>query len=142
MILAGLVRLGADAELRYTPEGTPVCNIRAAYNYGRKGADNKKPSQWTEFSLWGDRAEKLAGYLKKGTTLDVVLEDVHIEPYPKTGGGEGHKLVGRVVLLEFAGGGQRDQTGGGDKPSQQAKKPASQDQAGGADNDFDDDLPF
>lgn len=139
MILAGLVRLGADADLRYTPDGTPVANMRAAYNYGRKGTDNKKPSQWTEFSLWGERAEKLAGYLTKGTTLDVVLEDVHIEPYPKREGGEGHKLVGRVVLLEFAGGGQRDQAGGGEKPGQQPKKPAAQAPAAGG--DFDDDLP-
>lgn len=138
MILAGLARLGDDAALRYTPGGQQVCNLSLAFNYGKKGDDDKKPTQWVDASLWGERAEKLAGYLKKGTTLDVVLEDPHIETY-ESRNGTGSKLVARVVLLEFAGGGQRDQAGGGEKPAQQSKKPAAQAPAGGA--DFDDDLP-
>jgi single-strand DNA-binding protein len=139
MILAGLARLGNDAELRYTPEGTPVCNLSLAYNHGRKGSDQKKPTQWVEASLWGDRAVALHPYLKKGKEFDVVLEDPHIEPYPKRGGGEGAKLVARVLLIDFASG-QRD---GQEKPAGEKKatgKPAAA--SGGNFNDFDDDRPF
>jgi single-strand DNA-binding protein len=103
MILTGICRLGRDAEIRYTNDGTPVLNFSAAWNYGRKGDDGKRPSQWVELSLWGDRAEKLADFLKKGTAICVVASDVHVETFEKRDGGTGAKLVGRVDSIEFAG---------------------------------------
>lgn len=143
MILVGLCRLGGDAELRYTPDGTPVANFSVAYNYGRKGSDNKKPTQWVEASLWNDRAVSLTPFLKKGVGLDLVLEDVHIETFDRRdGGGQGTKLVGLVVLLEFASKGEH---AGDSKPpaaEKPASKPATPPAGGGNFNDFDDDQPF
>lgn len=103
MILTGYVRVGKDAELRHSPDGTAVINLALAYNYGRKGEDGNRPTEWVDASLWGQRAESLAQHLTKGTSLDVVIEDVHMETYQKRDGGSGAKLVGRILAIEFAG---------------------------------------
>jgi single stranded DNA-binding protein (ssb) len=109
MILTGLARLGRDAEVRYTPDGTPVANLSLAFNYGRKGDDGHRPTQWLDAQLWGQRAESLSEYLTKGTAVSVVLEDPHVETYDKRDGGQGYALRARVVSLEFAGGGESRQ---------------------------------
>lgn len=143
MILTGLARIGKDAELRYTSNNEPVCNISLAYNYGRKSDDGKRPTQWIEASLWGKRAETLAPYLLKGKQVDVVLEEPHIETFEGKNG-TGHKLVGRVLAIEFASDGQRQdgQQQSAPAPQQrQAPTPRPQQQAGGF-GDFDDDIPF
>ena len=44
-------RIGRDAELRYTPNGDAVCNIPVAVDYGRKGQDGKRPTQWYDVTL-------------------------------------------------------------------------------------------
>lgn len=158
MILTGYCRVGQDVSLRYTNDGTAVANISLAFNYGRKGDDGKRPSQWVDASLWGQRAESLAEYLLKGTGLDVVLEDVHIETYQRSQGGEGSKLVGRVVILEFAGStpqqqgsqGGASRSGGADRPQGQRSNPTArggqQPQHGqstrGGDGFEDSDIPF
>ena len=65
--ITGAFRLGRDAELRYTPgKNEPVINLALAFNWGQKGEDGNRPSQWIEASLWGKRAEALAPYLLKG----------------------------------------------------------------------------
>ena len=104
MILTGLARIGVDVELRYLPSGDPVANLALAYNYGKRdeGTGNR-PTQWVDAVLWGPRAQALAPHLLKGTTLDVVVEDVHIVPYTKRDGSTDVKLAGRVASIEFAG---------------------------------------
>ena len=140
MIITGLARIGRDAEIRHIGGGDAVCNISLAFNYGKKDGDGKRPTQWIEASLWGKRAEALAQYLTKGTAVDVVLSEPHIETFQGKNG-EGHKLVGRVVEIELAGGGQR--TEGGSAP---ANRPAQQQRPAapspGDFNDFEDNIPF
>ncbi len=154
MKLIGLIRLGRDAEIRFANDGTPVATLAGAWNYGRKDADGKRPTQWADLSLWGDRAEKLAPFLTKGAQLLVHADDVHIETYQGRNG-EGHKLVGRVDSVEFAG--SREQSGGQQQPQQQrqaapaapqqrrpAPAPAPAQRSAGASgfDDMDDDIPF
>jgi len=139
MRMIGLVRLGADPELRYTQAGDPVLGFPAAWNYGRKGEDGNKPTQWCKLSLWGARAEKLEPHLKKGQLVMVVLVDAHVETYEKRDGGQGTQLVARIEDLEFTG-----KAEGGDQPASAPARPAhrpSQQQAP-ADDGFDDDIPF
>lgn len=61
-------RIGKDGEQRYSPDGKAVVNFSVAVDYFQKG---EKKTQWTSCSIWGDRAEKLAQYLVKGTMVAV-----------------------------------------------------------------------
>ena len=125
MILTGLARLGRDATLRHTPQGKPVAELALAFNYGQKGADGKRPSQWIEAHLWGDRAEALAPHLTKGSAIDVVLTEPHIETWTKKDQTTGVKLVARVAELEFAGGGQKPAGGSAPAPRPDAAQSSS-----------------
>lgn len=150
MNLIGMIRLGRDAELRYTGDGTPVLELDAAWNYGRKGDDGKRPTQWANLSVWGQRAESLEQHLKKGQQLYVVCRDVHVRTYQKRDGGEGFALSGTVDDLEFAG--QRPE--GSSAPAaaparapaaapRQAPAPAPRPASTGSGfDDMDDDIPF
>lgn len=159
MKLIGLIRLGRDAEIRYTGDGKPVASLAGAWNHGRKGDDGKRPTQWADLALWGDRAEKLQEYLTKGKQVFVVCSDVHVQTYQKNDGSTGVRLVGRVDDIEFAGG-QNDQAGqqqGQQRqqapaqrqaaPTQQRQAPVPKTSGGGgstgtAFDDLDDDIPF
>ena len=134
MQLIGLARIGRDAEVRYTQSGKAVCSLSLAFNYGRKGQDGYKPSQWVEGTLWDKQAEALAPYLTKGSQVVVTLDDPHIEEYEGKNG-KGHKLTGRVTAIEFAGGGERQAR----PAAQSAPAPAP---ASGGGEPFDDDIPF
>lgn len=135
--LIGVFTLGNDAELRYLPSGSPVLNLSLAYNYGEKGEDNKRPSQWIDAAIFGKRAESLAPHLLKRTKIFAVLEDPHIETWQKKdAGGTGHKLVARISTLEFVGGDKP--AGSKNAPPQSPARGASKPPAG-----FDsDDIAF
>jgi single-strand DNA-binding protein len=144
MLITGIARLGRDAEIRYTPSGEKVANLALAFNYGKKGADGKRPAQWLDAALWGDRAEALGPYLLKGTAIGVTISDPHIETFTTRDNRQGSKLVGRIIDLEFAGGARQE--GGAPtapKPANtQAPTPAPSTGGGGSFADFEDDIPF
>lgn len=159
----GLARLGRDAELRYMPDGTAVCNLALAVNYGKRGEDGNRPTQWIDASLWGKAAETLAEYMVKGSLHCFTLSDIHVETYEGKNGA-GHKLVARVDSVELgprqdaapqqgqqpqrqAAPQQRQQPParngyaeqrGAPQPQRQAPQPRT---ASGFD-DMDDDIPF
>lgn len=155
MKLIGLIRLGRDAEIRYTGDGTPVATLAGAWNYGRKGDDGNRPTQWADLALWGERAEKLSEWLLKGQQLMIVADDVHIQTFERRDGGSGAKLVGRIESIEFAGS-KSDQAGQQQAPAQQRQAAPAQPQAaptqqrqapalktsGTGFDDMDDDIPF
>jgi single-strand DNA-binding protein len=132
----GLARIGKDAEVRYTPGGAAVANVSLAFSYGKRGEDNKRPTQWVDASLWGQRAESLAPYIKKGGQIVAYLEDVSIQTFTKGDGTQATKMVARLVDLEFVAGGE--QAISQPKPQPQA---AQQSHGSGFD-DMDDDIPF
>lgn len=129
----GLARLGRDCEVRYTQGGKAVAGLALAFNYGKKADDGKRPTQWVEGTIWGERAESLKPYLLKGGLVSVTLNDVHIETYQGRSG-EGHKLVGIVAEIEPAGGGQQPQQR---QNQQSANKPGR-----GRTDDGGDEIPF
>ena len=135
----GLARLGRDAEVRTTGQGESVATLALAFSYGRKGGDGRRPTQWVDGALWGKRAEALAPYLTKGGLVSVLLEDVHIETYQGKNG-EASKLVGRVVDVELAGGGER--TAAPAPAPRAAPRPAPAPAAGSGFDDMTDDVPF
>lgn len=97
----GLARIGKDAEVRFTPGGTAVANVSLAFTYGKKGEDGKRPTQWVDASIWGQRAEPMAPYLLKGKQIVAYLEDVHLQTYTKGDGTTNTKMVARLADLEF-----------------------------------------
>lgn len=134
-------RLGRDTELRYTPSGQQVVNLAVAYNYGRKNEEGRRPTQWVDAVLWGEQAARLQPYLLKGTGVEMVLRDVHVEEYQRHDHTVGHRLTGTVVHFEFAPT-QRS----GDSPAAPARpastpRPAAPANGPGGDG-FDDEIPF
>ena len=148
---SGLFRLGRDAEIRSLPTGDQVVELALAYNYGKKGQDGNRPSQWIKASFWGERAAKVAPYLRKGDQVVVHLSDLHIEMYEGKNG-TGASLVGRVDDLELISGQQaptqqqaprqaapqRQEAPRQAAPQRQAPPPRP---SSGFD-DMDDDIPF
>src|SRR5690606_17274956 len=109
----GLATIGRDVEVRHTAQGDPVASLSLAFTYGKKGSDGKRPTQWVDGSLWGQRAEALQPYLLKGTRVYVVLDEAHEQSYQTRDGRSGSKIVGRVNVIELAS-----------KPAQAAQVPA------------------
>ncbi len=63
--------LGADPELRYTPNGKAVTDLRVAVNDNRKGPDGEwiEETLWIRVSVWEQQAERLAEQLRKGNKV-------------------------------------------------------------------------
>ena len=139
MQLIGLARLGKDAELRTTQAGDKVATLSLAFNYGRKGDDGRRPTQWVEGALWGKLAEALADYLVKGQAVCVTIDEPHIETYQTKDGREGTKLAGRVTSIELAGG--RDATSASAPSAAPAPRPPAPAPAQRRPVE-DDDIPF
>jgi single-strand DNA-binding protein len=134
----GLARIGKDAEVRYTPGGAAVANVSLAFTYGKKGDDGKRPTQWVDASLWGQRAESLAPYIKKGGQIVAYLEDVSIQTFTKGDGTQATKMVARLVDLEFVSSGEQASS----QPKPQPKPQAAPQSHGSGFDDMDDDIPF
>lgn len=150
--LTDIGRLGRDAELRYTPDGNAVCNLALACEYGRKGQEGKRPTQWVDATLWGKQAEAMAPYLLKGQKLHFTIDDAHIETYTKGDNSQGVKLTGKVIIIKFAGNPPQQAQGNqsAQQPRQQQRtqqqRPAPQQSQQGTNGpdyeSFDDDIPF
>ena len=141
--LTGLFTLGRDAETRVTQGGTTVVQLAVAYNYGRKGDDGKKPSQWVRASMFGKQAEALIPYLTKGKQVSLVIRDLHIATFQKQDGSTGTSLEGVADFDDFA----RKPKEAGDAPApapKPAPRPAPPPSAGSGFDDMDDDglIPF
>ena len=76
--------------------------LAVAYNYGRKGDDGKKPSQWVRASMFGKQAEALAPHLTKGKQVSLVIRDLHIATFQKQDGSTGTSLEGVADFDDFA----------------------------------------
>jgi single-strand DNA-binding protein len=143
--------LGADPELRYTPGGKAVTDLRVAVNNNQRGADGEwvEETLWFRVSVWEQAAERLAEQLRKGNK--VYAEGQLRQREYETRDGEKRTSLelafARVVNLERR---PRDEDGGGgggasysDAPP--AVKPRGAEQrsssAPGAEMDVDD-IPF
>ena len=71
MHLAG--NLGADPEVRFTPNGNKVTTLRLAARARRSGNDE---TIWWRVTVWGDQFDKLIAHLKKGSSV-MVIGDMH-----------------------------------------------------------------
>ena len=143
-MLAKLVRLGRDAEVRYTPKGDPVASLAMVYDIGF--GDNKR-GQWIDGTLWGKRVESLGPYLTKGTQVVLYADDVELEQFIKKDGTHGAKLKCRVSDLSLVSGGSSIRPGHSHAEDQAqntttAKAAVMSEWDKGPADNFDDDIPF
>lgn len=113
-------RLGADPEVRYTPDGTAVVNLRIATDevYKDKSGDNQKKTEWHSVVFFGRNAENAANYLAKGRL--VMVEGQNRTRKWEDKNGVNHyttEVVGRIFKMLDSGKGngggqQRDDYGG------------------------------
>mgnify|MGYP003608825768 CR=1 FL=1 len=126
-------RLTKDVEVRYTPSGKAIGNFTVACN---SGYGDKKKVQYFNCALWGDRVEKSAQYLLKGTSL-TVFGEFDLREYDKKDGSKGFSLDVNVSNFEFQG--KASNTGTESVPA----PPTKQDKAPIVADDFEDDtIPF
>jgi len=66
VILVG--NLGADPQIRYTPQGTAVANFSLATTerFNNKNGERESRTEWHRIIAWGRLAEICNEYLKKG----------------------------------------------------------------------------
>ena len=147
VILVG--RLGADPDMRYTPSGQGVCELRVATSesWNDKNGQRQERTEWHRVVVWGKRAEICSKYLAKG-------RQVYIEGRIQTRNyddKEGNKRYITEVIandVQFLGGGRE---GGGDRAkADEAPPPPSDGEfggyggggGGGGGGGPDDDIPF
>ncbi|MEO6294624.1 MAG: single-stranded DNA-binding protein [Candidatus Limnocylindria bacterium] len=145
--------LGADPELRYTPSGKAVTNLRVAVNSNRRGPDGEwvEETLWLRVEVWDQAAERAAEQFRKGNKVYAEGE-LRAREYD---GNDGQKRTSlelrfaRVVNLERR---PRDEEGGpaggggayDDAPPQDRPRGAGQPHGSsspGAEMDVDD-IPF
>ncbi len=102
IILVG--NLGRDPELRYTPQGTPVCSFSMATNERRKDKTGEMQDQttWFRVTLWGRQAETASQYLSKGRPV-YIEGRLRVEEWTDRDGKPGGKTqeVRQSVLAEL-----------------------------------------
>ena len=64
-----LGRVGIEPEMRYTPNGTAVTNLRLATDRYRKEGENG--TDWHDIVVWGATAEAVNQYVAKGQRVYV-----------------------------------------------------------------------
>jgi len=139
VVLVG--NLTKDPELRHTPGGTPVCQLRVAVNSRRRDESGNwvdKPNYF-DVSVFGNQAESAAQYLAKGRPVGIDGRLDWREWDATDGSGKRQAVQIIADTVQFLGG--RDGGEGGGGGNQFVPAGASE---GGADFPAatDDDIPF
>lgn len=134
IILVG--NLGRDPELRYTPQGTPVCSFTVATNEKRKdrAGETQDQTTWFRVTLWGRQAETASQYLTKGRPI-YVEGRLRLEEWTDRDGKQRYTLEVHATDMQFIGGGRTD-----DSPATGGKQ--SPDTSSPDADLSDDDIPF
>lgn len=111
IILVG--NLGRDPELRYTPQGTPVCSFTMATNEKRKGAggDQQDITTWFRVTIWGGRAEIASKYLTKGSPV-YIEGRLRLEEWTDRDGKTRQTLDVQATDMQFIGSNRPPEEGG------------------------------
>ena len=138
IILVG--NLGRDPELRYTPQGTPVCTFSLATNDRRKDKTGEMQDQttWFRVTLWNRQAETASQYLQKGRPV-YIEGRLRVEEYTDRDGKQRHSLEVTATDMQFIGS-RHDETA----PERAASTGASAGSSGPAEpaEMSDEDIPF
>src|SRR5690242_19467245 len=148
-----LGNLGADPELRMTPNGQAVLKLRLATSesYLDRNKVRQERTEWHSVVVWGKRAEALAKFLTKGSRI-FVEGGLRTSSYDDKEGNKKYRteIVANNIILSGGGGGGG---GGGRGGPRSSEGPGPSDDgppaAGGggfSDADYggggDDEIPF
>ena len=64
-----LGRVGTEPELKYSQNGTAICQLRLATDRRRQNGETE--ADWHNVVCWGKQAEAVAEYVKKGNRIFV-----------------------------------------------------------------------
>ena len=143
MILVG--NLGADPEVRYTPNGAAVTNVTIATSDSwkdKQSGEQQERTEWHKVVFFNRLAEITGEYLRKGSKV-YVEGSLRTRKWQDQNGNDRYTteiVANEMQMLDSRGGGM----GGGApmsanapaaKPKQAAPQPAM-------DEEFDDDIPF
>jgi single-strand DNA-binding protein len=168
VILVG--NLGADPETRAMPSGTTVANLRIATSESwrdKQSGEQQERTEWHRVALFGRLGEIAAEYLKKGSQVyiegslrtrkwqdkqgnerystEIVANEMQMLGGGRGAGGGGGGMGGGAgggAPGPGSGGGSGAGSGGGRGGDPFPEYSHSEGAAGGARDDFDDDIPF
>lgn len=137
IILVG--NLGRDPELRYTPQGTPVCSFTMATNERRRdrAGESQDVTTWFRVTLWGRQAETASQYLTKGRPL-YVEGRLRVEEWTDREGRSRYTLEVHATDMQFIGGARSQETGSPSETAGSSSEPGEPP----ASDIGDDDIPF
>lgn len=141
--------LGRDPELRYTPQGSAVCNFSMATNEKKrdKAGELQDVTTWFKVTLWNKQAENASKYLTKGSSV-YIEGRLRVEEWTDREGNNRHTLEVSGTDMQFLSGGGRSDEYSGESAGESA---AEAEFAGPADPPAaafaapakaDDDIPF
>jgi single-strand DNA-binding protein len=108
--------LGRDPELRYTPQGSAVCNFSVATNEKKrdKAGEMQDVTTWFRVTLWNKQAENASKYLTKGSPV-YVEGRLRIEEWTDRDGKNRFTLEVNATDMQFISAGRSDDfsSGGG-----------------------------
>lgn len=134
IILVG--NLGRDPEMRYTPQGTPVCSFSLATNERRKDKTGElvDHTTWFRVTLWGRQAETASQYLTKGRPV-YIEGRLRVEEWTDRDGKSRHTLEVNATDMQFIGGPKDENSSSPESGPVEADSKAQF-------NPSDDDIPF
>jgi single-strand DNA-binding protein len=105
VILVG--HLGADPDMRYTPSGQGVCELRLATSesWNDKNGQRQERTEWHRIVVWGKRAEVCSKYLAKGRQV-FVEGRIQTRTYDDKDGNK--RYITEIIAndVQFLGGGR------------------------------------
>ena len=138
--------LGRDPELRYTPQGTPVCDFSIATTERKKdkSGDFQDITTWFRVSFWGRQAEVASQYLTKGKQVYIEGRLSQREWQDKDGNTRTSLEVNGSDLQFIGARGDEPSGGGGYREGGASRdaRPAGRGPEERHDSASDDDTPF
>jgi single-strand DNA-binding protein len=133
MLKASVIgNLGSEPEMKYSASGAPFLRFNVASNYRTRSAEGQweDKTEWVRVTVFGQRAESLSQYLKKGMRVFV---DGRLEARPWTDQQGGVRAGLELIASDVEFMSARNEDG------QQQARPA---QRGAADDADLDAIPF
>jgi single-strand DNA-binding protein len=132
-VLGNLTR---DPELRYTPQGTPVCTLNVASNDRARDPKTKEYVDTPTFfrgTVWGQRAETVAQHFEKGSEI-FIEGKLRPEEWTDREGRHRTTLGIQVSDFNFTGGSNRNRAASA-RPAGASTAASGEAQSADADDD-------